>query len=164
MAHAPLGSCDILLSFSQTDRDAIEVSFSIFYLFPAGSSKETKEVGAGVVICRPRGGPRRRLRAAEQGGQRHHANAGGQEDGREDGDAAQRVGGHHHYCRVHRSGRSPHRVNREDTEFFTCSSHLCVLLLQDHGITAVSEVSYATRQTVSPVSTHRVGTQTPPVL
>lgn len=36
------------------------------------------------------------------------------------------------------------------------------LLFQDHGIAAMSEVSYSTRQTVSPVSTNRVATLTPP--
>lgn len=134
--------------------------FQAFHLFPAGSTKETKEVGAGVVLRRPRERPQRRLRAAEPGGQRRHANAGGQEDGREDGDAAQRVGGHHHYRGVQRSGRSAHRTHTEEAP----RSHRVWggLLFQDHGITAVSEVSYSSRQTVSPVSTNRVATQTPP--
>lgn len=126
--------------------------FLLVYLFAAGSSKETKEVGTGVVIHGQRGRPHSRHRTAEQGGQRRHANAGGQEDGCEDGDAAQRVRGHHHYCGVHRSGSFAHRSN---TEAAACEAHLRLLLFQDHGITALSEVCYSTRQTVSPVSINR---------
>lgn len=126
--------------------------FHLIYLFAACSSKETKEVSTSVVIRGQRGRPHSRHHTAEQGGQRHHSNAGGQEDGREDGDAAQRVRGHHHYCGVHRSGSSAHHT---DTEEAACESHLRLLLFQDHGITALSEDCYSTRQTVSPVSINR---------
>lgn len=106
----------LFLSAGNWRRGERSFRFQAFHLFPAGSTKETQEVGAGVVLRRPRERPHRRLRTAEQGGQRRHANAGGQEDGREDGDAAQRVRGHHHYRGVHRSGRSAHRTDTEDTE------------------------------------------------
>lgn len=125
--------------------------FLLIYLFAAGSSKKTKEVGAGVIIHGQRGRPHSRHRTAEQGGQRRHANAGGQEDGREDGDAAQRVRGHHHYCGVHRSGSSAHHSAHRGGG----ASHPRLVLFQDHGITALSEVCYSTRQTVSPVSINR---------
>ncbi|TNM87232.1 hypothetical protein fugu_007462 [Takifugu bimaculatus] len=58
-------------------------------------------------------------------------------------------GGHHHYRGVHGSGRSAHHTDTEEARW----SHWVWggLLFQDHGITAMSEVSYSTRQTVSPV-------------
>lgn len=42
-----------------------------------------------------------------------------------------------------------------DTEEAARESHVRLLLFQDHGITALSEVCYSTRQTASPVSINR---------
>lgn len=74
---------------------------------PACSSQKTKEVGARVIVggqgAAAQGKPP--CRAAEQGGQRRHGHADGEEDRREDGDAAERVRGHHYYRGVHRSGQ-----------------------------------------------------------
>lgn len=128
--------------------------FHLIYLFAAGGSKETKEVGAGGVIRGQGGRPHSRHRAAEPGGQRRHTDAGGQEDGCEDRDAAQRVRGHYHHCGVHRSGSSAHHTNRVAPEQAAPESRRLVLF-QDRGITARSEVCYSTRQTSSPVSLNR---------
>lgn len=86
------------------------VFFFFSLLAEARSAQKTKEVGAGVVVggqgaVAQRGGSRLRRHAAEQGGQRCHAHADGEEDGRQDGDSAQRVGGHHDHRGVHRSGQ-----------------------------------------------------------
>lgn len=84
---------------------------SNYFFFPlteACRTQKTKEVSASVIVSGQRVAQRGQSRlcrhTTEQGGQRCHAHANGEEDGRQDGDSAQRVRGHHDHCGVHRSG------------------------------------------------------------
>lgn len=76
--------------------------------FLARSTEKTKEVRPRLIVGGQRSVAQRSQPrppcTAEQGGQRRQADAGSEEDRRQDGDPAQRVRGHHHHRGVHRSG------------------------------------------------------------
>lgn len=141
-----------------------------FFFSEARSSKKTKEVSAGVIVNRQRSVTQRSESRAcchttEQGSQWCHAHTDGEEDRCEDRDSAQRVRGHHNHCGVHRSGTVNDiftMINSDCVISFSSSVYNCpehtsmwwTCLFQDHGISSLSEVSYSTRQSVSPVSTN----------